>query len=196
MSDIDRSFCLNFRFRKIIQFKIDDEMNYVNPTTAQFVLLLFWAAACHSDKNQTSIESVPTQDPITIQYDSVKARIYGADDYGMKKYVMAFLKKGPNRELDSAKAVSLQIAHLENIRKMADEGKLVLAGPFFGEGELRGIYVFDVESIEDAEKLTRTDPAIVAGSLIMEMREWYGSAALLAINEIHKTLSKRSITQE
>ena len=41
----------------------------------------------------------------------------------MKKYVMAFLKKGPNRDLDSAHANELQIAHLKNINRMAEEGK-------------------------------------------------------------------------
>ncbi len=196
MSDIDRSFCLNFRFRKIIQFKIDDEMNFVNPTSAQFVLLIFWALACQSDKNQDPVESVPTPDPIMIQYDSVKAREYGADDYGMKKYVMAFLKKGPNRDLDSAESASLQIAHLNNIRKMAEQGKLVLAGPFFGEGDMRGIYIFNVENMEEAEELTRTDPAIQAGSLIMDLKEWYGSAALQALNGIHKTIVRKEITED
>jgi len=171
-------------------------MNFKNPTTAQFVLLIFWALACHSDKNQAPVESVPTPDPIMIQYDSVKARKYGADDYGMKKYVMAFLKRGPNRALDSAESASLQIAHLKNIQKMAEQGKLVLAGPFFDDGEIRGIYIFNVENLEEAEDLTRTDPAIQAGSLIMELREWYGSAALQAINEIHKTIVKRDITEE
>ena len=125
-------------------------------------------------------------------YDSVKAKHYGADDYGMKKYVVAFLKKGPNRNLDSAQAVELQTAHLKNIKRMAELGALVLAGPFLGDGELRGIYVFDVPSIEEAEELTNTDPAIKAGSLVLELREWYGSAGLMEINEIHKTLAKKS----
>ena len=119
---------------------------------------------------------------------------YGADDYGMKKYVMAFLKRGPNRSLDSAKAVQLQTAHLENIGKMAEAGKLVLAGPFFGDGELRGIYIFDVQSIEEAQALTNTDPAIQEGSLEMELLEWYGSAGLKAVNDIHKKLSKHDVT--
>ncbi len=129
-------------------------------------------------------------------YDSLLAKKYGADDYGMKKYVMAFLKKGPNRDLDSAEAAELQKIHLENIIRMAEEGKLVLAGPFFGNGEIRGIYIFNVETINEAKMLTETDPAIQAGSLEMELKEWYGSAALVAVNEIHKTLAKRGITDE
>ena len=138
--------------------------------------------------------------PVKIQeskplYDSLKSTTYGADDYGMKKYVMAFLKEGPIRETDSVKAAALQKAHLENIFRMADEGKLVLAGPFLDDNPIRGIYIFNVPTLEEARKLTETDPAIQAGSLVMELHEWYGSAALLDVNKIHKTLEKNSIVK-
>ena len=128
-----------------------------------------------------------------IVYNAEKAKKYGADDYGMKKYVFAFLKRGPNRDLSKEKAAELQAAHLQNIGRMAQEGKLVLAGPFFGNDDLRGIYIFDVGSLEEAQKLTETDPAIQAGSLVMELKEWYGTAALMEVNEIGLTLAKKSI---
>ena len=128
-----------------------------------------------------------------IQYDSLKAKQFGADDYGMKVYVMAFLKRGPNRPTDSAKSAELQRAHLDNINRMAEEGKLVLAGPFGGNDDLRGIYVFNVGSVEEAKALTESDPAIQYGSLVMELKEWYGSAALVGLNELHKQIQKKSI---
>jgi len=138
------------------------------------------------------------RDPIKnkIQFDSATAIEYGADEYGMKQYVFAFLKKGPNRNLDPARADKLQMAHLQNINRMADEGKLVVAGPFIGDGDLRGIYIFNVESIEEAEKLTSTDPAIQAGSLKMDLIEWYGTAALMAVNDVHKTLLRKEISED
>ena len=114
----------------------------------------------------------------------------------MKTYVMAFLKKGPNRNLDSAKSAELQKAHLKNISRMAKEGSLVLAGPFYGDGEIRGIYIFNVQTIEEAKKLTETDPAIQAGSLTMELIQWYGTAALLEVNGISKTLAEKSFAVE
>ena len=128
-----------------------------------------------------------------VKYDSVKAQKYGADEYGMKKYVMAFLKRGPNKDLDSAKRAELMNAHLTNIFRLADEGKLVLAGPFLNDGELRGIYIFDVENLDEAKKLTETDPAIQQGTLSMELIPWYGTAALIEVNELSKTLVKKSI---
>ncbi|NNF21577.1 MAG: hypothetical protein HKN67_06530 [Saprospiraceae bacterium] len=145
--------------------------------------------------SHSGTQSPVAENSIEIKYDSIKAANYGADQYGMKKYVMAFLKKGPNRDLDSIKAAELQMAHLENIGKMAEAGKLVLAGPFLDDGALRGIYIFNVSSLEEAETLTNTDPAVQAGSLTLELREWYGSAGLLEVNKVHKTLSKQSITE-
>lgn len=116
----------------------------------------------------------------------------GADNYGMKQYVMAFLKAGPNRTMDQAEAMAIQRAHLDNIRKMAENGDLIVAGPFMDRGEIRGIYIFDVPTVEEARALTETDPAIQAGSLEMELHPWYGSAALMKVNEIHSTISKEN----
>jgi uncharacterized protein YciI len=130
---------------------------------------------------------------VSKDFDSIKAKAYGADDYGMKKYVMAFLKRGPNKSADSIQRSELQRAHLDNITRLAEEGKLVLAGPFFGNDDLRGIYVFNVPSIEEAEALTNSDPSIQAGVLVMELKEWYGSAALMEINELHHSLAKKDI---
>ncbi|MGK0389331.1 MAG: hypothetical protein ACI94Y_002071 [Maribacter sp.] len=103
---------------------------------------------------------------------------------------MAFLKKGPNRDQSKEEANELLRAHMDNIGRLTDEGKLVLAGPFMDDGEVRGIYIFDVKTVEEAKKLTETDPAIQAGSLIMDLHPWYGSAALMQMNEIHKKVAK------
>lgn len=124
-------------------------------------------------------------------YDAELAKKLGADDYGMKKYVMAFLKAGPNRSQDSATRVKLQAAHMANIDKMAKEGNLLVAGPFLDKGDIRGIYIFNVESVEKAKELTETDPAIKAGSLIMELHPWYGSAALMQVNDLHNKVQKK-----
>jgi len=127
-------------------------------------------------------------------YDSSYAQKLGADQYGMKTYVMAFLKAGPNDDLDSAEQVELQMGHMANINRLADEGKLVLAGPFYSdpESDLQGIYIFNVETLEEAEALTKTDPAIQAGTLVMDLQMWYGSAALMEVNAIHKRIAKEN----
>lgn len=145
-------------------------------TLCTFLLMLFIAAA-------------QAQHP---SFDKHLADSLGADEIGMKKYVMAFLKKGPNRNQDSASAAQLQAAHMKNIGRMADMGKLILAGPFMDNGEVRGIYVFNVATVEEARELTASDPAIQAGRLVMELHPWYGSAALLLVNGLHNKVAKKS----
>jgi uncharacterized protein YciI len=142
----------------------------------------------------TPIESESTNvNDSTEGYDSLLAKETGADDYGMRKYVIAYLRKGPNRDQDSVEAANIQRAHLDNMTVMGEAKKLVLAGPFMDDGDVMGIYVFAVETLEEAEELTASDPAVTAGRLIMELHPWYGSAALMKINELHKKVSKEAI---
>ncbi|MCL2909461.1 YciI family protein [Shewanella aquimarina] len=126
-------------------------------------------------------------------YDAELAAKVGADEYGMKRYVMAMLMSGPNRDQTEEEAERLQRAHLDNITRLAEAGKLVLAGPFLEEGDLRGIYIFNVTSVEEAKALTQSDPAIKAGRLVMELHPWYGSAALMEVNRLHDKLAKKAI---
>jgi len=148
-------------------------------------LLLLIGCGAPADKVDESIIEDGSQD-----YDELLAEELGADDYGMKQYVIAFLKSGPNQSMDSTRAANLQRAHLDNIKRLAEEGRLILAGPFIGSGELRGMYVFDVRTVEEARELTETDPAIEAGRLEMELYSWYGSAALMEVNNLHTRISK------
>ena len=94
---------------------------------------------------------------------------------------MAFLKAGPNRERPPRGSAETAGRAPANINRLAAEGKLVLAGPFDDDGPLRGIYVFDVATVAEAEALTKTDPAIQAGQLVMELHPWYATAALMTI---------------
>ncbi|WP_111670389.1 YciI family protein [Algoriphagus litoralis] len=127
------------------------------------------------------------------QYDESLATKLGADDYGMRKYVMAFLLRGDRvSEYGETERADIQAGHMANISRMAEMGKLIVAGPFFGNDELRGIYIFDVQTIEEAKALTETDPAIKAGVLKMDLKEWYGSAALMMLPEIYPKVTKKS----
>ncbi|HCX21370.1 MAG: hypothetical protein CMB80_16345 [Flammeovirgaceae bacterium] len=154
------------------------------------VTLAAIAIGCSTPESQSPIAKKSESAPV---YDSLLAQKAGADAYGMRTYIMANLVAGPNRDQDSVTAANLQRAHLDNITRMAEEGTLVVAGPFMDDGAVRGIYIFAVETIEEAEALTNTDPAIQAGRLKMELRPWYGPAALMLMEDLHKKLTKKSI---
>lgn len=126
-------------------------------------------------------------------YDEALAKRLGGDEMGMKQYVMCFLKTGPLKVDDAAKRAELMKGHFGMINRLADEGKLVLAGPFSDGGEYRGIYIFDVKTIEEAQKLTETDPSIKEGYFKVEFIKWYGSAALMDVNNTHKKIAKKGI---
>ena len=130
-----------------------------------------------------------------VPYDSALARKLGADAYGMKQYVMAFLKTGKVKIQDSTKRAELQMAHLRNIIRLSNEGKLLLAGPFMDNESPRGIYIFNVTTLEEARKLIETDPAIQAGTLEMELRPWYGTAAIMELLRIHHSIEKVSVAE-
>ncbi|MEP7323054.1 MAG: YciI family protein [Saprospiraceae bacterium] len=151
-------------------------------------LFLFILTTCKPHAGNTSSSG----DKIQTTYDSTLAASWGGDEYGMKSYVLVLLKRGPNRSQDSIKRAELQAAHMANISRLAKEGKLLVAGPMFDTGAIRGIYLFDVRNVEEAKKLTETDPAIQAGSLIMEMHPWYGSASMMEIPKLHPRGVKKS----
>ena len=154
-----------------------------------FTILVFLSSCDTKQK-----EPITLTEETSVVYDSLLAQSLGADQYGMKKYVMAFLKSGPNRSQSEEEANRLQKAHMDNITRLAEEGNLVLAGPFMEEGgDLRGIYIFNTDSLELAKEWTNSDPAILEGRLIMELYPWYGSAALMKVNELHSQIAKINI---
>jgi uncharacterized protein len=135
------------------------------------------------------VSAAPAAGPAS-KFDAALAAELGADDYGMRRYVMAFLKAGPNRPENPDAAATLQRGHMAHIRSMAAAGKLVVAGPFLDRGELRGIFIFAVDTLEEAEALVAADPAVEFGSLVMELKPWYGSAALMKVTEIHGNITR------
>lgn len=156
-----------------------------------FMLIsIFFQYSCKPEVQVNVNTAEPRESEIT--YDSILAQKTGADEYGMKHYVMAFLKAGPNRNQDSLMRIEIQKGHMANIQRLADEGKLVMAGPFEDDGDIRGIFIFNVTTIEEAKVLTATDPAIQAGRLIMELHPWYGSAAIMEMNALHLKVAKKN----
>jgi len=96
------------------------------------------------------------------------------DPAEMKTYFMVFLKAGPNRTQSPEEAAKIQEAHLGHIKAMAEAGKLAIAGPFLDDFEVKGIFILNVETLEEAQKLTEADPAVKAGRLVLEIHPWYG----------------------
>lgn len=135
--------------------------------------------------------TITAQQTTKTAYDSVLAKKLGADDYGMKMYVMVILTTGKADIKEKAIKDSLFAGHMANINRLAKEGKLVVAGPF-GKNDInyRGVFVFNTPSVDDTKVMVGTDPAVKAGVFDAFYIPWYCSAALMEVNALHEKIAK------
>ncbi|MBN8607269.1 MAG: hypothetical protein J0L81_10150 [Caulobacterales bacterium] len=129
--------------------------------------------------------------PAPSGYDPALAQRLGADERGMRQYVLVILKTGPATNLSDEERTRLFNGHMANIGRLAEEGRLVVAGPLgANERQYRGIFILTVTTIEEAAALVVTDPAVAAGVFAYEAYPWYGSAALMELPAIDARLQR------
>lgn len=131
------------------------------------------------------------QPPAAPGYDEALATRLGADERGMRNYVLVLLKTGPNRMPDGPARDAMFQGHFANMKRLSDEGRLVLAGPFDGVDGWRGLFVLAVKDIDEARQLAATDPVLLNGEMVAEYHRYYGSAALMLVPETHGRLAKK-----
>lgn len=91
----------------------------------------------------------------------------------MTVYYLRLLKRGPLWTPEETPEIErLQAAHLAHGEKLRAEGKLILNGPLLDNGDLRGVGIFRVSSLEEAQALSDADPAVKAGRLVSELHPW------------------------
>src|SRR5690606_29022075 len=102
-------------------------------------------------------------------YDAALAERTGVDDYGMRSYVLVVLKTGPTPVTYAEARKAMFAGHFANMERLSESGKLVVAGPFSKDPDgWRGLFVFAVDSVEEARNLTANDPVIVNGEMVAE----------------------------
>jgi len=77
------------------------------------------------------------------------------------------LRNGPN-----AAPGNRETLKLSSLQKWKRAGSIVIGGLSLEGGDFRGLYIFTVDSIEEAEELVNGDPAIQSGSLRFEFHSW------------------------
>lgn len=127
------------------------------------------------------------------KFDAELAKNLGGNKYGMKQYVFAALKTNPAAsKFSEEESKKLFAGHMANINRLADEGKLAVAGPFSDPKKFyRGLFILNVTTVEEAEKLVNTDPIVTSGLMIVDLIPWWGTAALMDVNRVHKTITSQ-----
>lgn len=83
------------------------------------------------------------------------------------QYTFVFLNTRSDKpELPKEAVDKLMEGHLANIQRLANEGKLLVAGPFDGGG---GIFIFNSNSTDTVKQWLSTDPGIKANRWRIEM---------------------------
>jgi uncharacterized protein YciI len=139
------------------------------------------------------VSAAPAQTEAPVAYDDALARSLGADERGMRSYVLVILKTGPNTIPAGPERDEMFRGHFANMKRLSDSGKLVQAGPLDGVDGWRGLYVFAVSDIEEARALVATDPVVMKGEMVPELHRYYGSAVLMMLPGLHAKLSKKPI---
>ncbi len=150
------------------------------PTLLAMLLLLAGSSPAFAAADEPAVAST---------FDQALATRLGADQRGMREYVLVILKTGPTRVADAEQRKQMFAGHFANMERLSAQGKLVLAGPFSEDPDgWRGLFVLAVEDLDEARRLTATDPVIINGEMVAEYHRWYGSAATMMIPEIHEKL--------
>lgn len=162
----------------------------MNRSTVALLALLLIALAAGADAAEPTAPTAPPATVAAPAFHADLARRTGADERGMRRYVLVILKTGPERMPDGEARKAMFAGHFANITRLADAGKLVLAGPFSEDpAGWRGLFLLAVDDIEEARRLTETDPVIREGEMVAEYHRWYGSAAAMTLPETHSRLT-------
>jgi len=151
-----------------------------------FVLAFTLVGALNSSAQEG--DKPPPKNP---KFDAALAKRLGADRMGMKNYILVILKTGPANIPEGKERQEIFKGHFANIHRLADEGKLAVAGPFDqDESGWRGMFIFNVTSVDDAKALAATDPVIKSGLMVPEYHKLYCSAALMEVAGIHERIAQ------
>lgn len=97
------------------------------------------------------------------------------------RMTLVYLETGPTSTTNSPEQKQeIFRGHMANMQRLAAERTLLIAGPFGQPRDpaWRGIFIFDVPEIAEAEALGATDPGVAAGEFKLRIRPIAAPAAL------------------
>ena len=129
--------------------------------------------------------------PVLQVYDAELAKSLSANANGMRSYVLVILKSGPKKMPEGQARTDMFKGHFANIERLANDKKLVVAGPLDGVEGRRGVFVFATSDIDEARRYVEADPVISNAEMVAEYHKFFSSAALMMVNDVHKKIQKK-----
>lgn len=105
------------------------------------------------------------------------------------QYQLIILRTVPGaRALAKDEHQKVMEGHLGHFRRMAMEGKMVVAGPFGEQDDktAEGLCLYRAASVAEARALAEADPAVKAGQLRVEAMSWYTEKGALTFPAAEK----------
>jgi len=111
---------------------------------------------------------------------SVGSVVAQEPEYEMTTYQFALLVRvADQRPMGEREIVAKQEAHVAYLSKLTGEGKVLLAGPLAGGGEIDSVVVLNVGSVEAAETILSEDPWVSSGRLAAQVHPWWAAKDIL-----------------
>lgn len=165
--NLKHDFPKRISYKKLSENRVEVHISDTKETGYKFVMEKEVDA-----KTDSSISANPN-------FDAALAKKLGADKYGMKAFVLVILKTGSSENMSKEAINEAFRGHMQNIEALVEDEKLIVAGPLGKNAKnYRGIFIFNVSKVENAEALVQSDPAVKSGLLKADCYQWYGSAAL------------------
>ena len=105
------------------------------------------------------------------------------------RFVFVYLKTGPSSAANTpAQKQEIFKGHMANMKRLADERTLIIAGPYAKPADptWRGLFIFDTPSVDEARTFVATDPGVVAGEFVAECIPLRATSRLREFSDIFR----------
>ncbi|MGJ8635850.1 MAG: YciI family protein [Phycisphaerales bacterium] len=107
----------------------------------------------------------------------------------MDTYTFVYIVTGPATEIDAATQQEAFRGHFSNMKRMAEAGDLLIAGPYWQPksfDDLRGMWIFATDDVDEARTHASTDPPGQLGIFIFEALQLKTDDALLELPRLER----------
>lgn len=146
--------------------------------------------ACDASIRRMKLASLLAHASLALLLFASACQSTGTGEPAKRRYTLVFLVSGADKtERTKAETAALFRGHMGNIQRLADEGKLYVAGPFghpIHDDTLRGLCVLATESSDEAHAWMSADPAVQADVMRVESGTFATNAPLARVVELDR----------